>query len=76
MANFKNGLSDDEAKIRTFRNLVPAYRQKVSDIDSQILQLQNDKREYERQIDEMSMFLSEHGQTPKTMAEWSKDLGN
>ena len=75
MANFPNGLSDDEARTRTFRNLVPAYRQRIGDIDSKILELQHEKRTYERQIQEMTSFLKDHGQVPRTMAEWSREMG-
>jgi transcription initiation factor TFIID subunit TAF12 len=76
MAKFQNGLSDDEAKIRTYRNLVPAYRQETGDIKDQITNLQQLLGLREKQIEEMTSFLEDHGQVPKTMAEWSKDMGN
>lgn len=70
------GLSEDEAKIRTFKNLIPAYRQRIGDNDDNILKLKHENYSTQRQIDEMREFLKAHGQKEHTMAEWSKECGH
>lgn len=70
------GLSYDESKIRTYKNLIPAYRQRISGNNDIILAAQHENRCYERQIEEMREFLKSVGQKEHTMAEWSEECGH
>jgi peptidoglycan hydrolase CwlO-like protein len=63
-------------KIATMKNLIPAYRQRISDNNDIILKAQGENRIYEKQIDEMREFLKSRGEKEHTMAEWSKECGH
>ena len=71
-----NGLSYDESKIRTYKNLIPAYRQRIGDNNDIILKAQHETRCYERQIEEMREFLKSQGEKEHTMMEWSEECGH
>ena len=43
---------------------------------NEIIKLQGEQRMVERQIDEMTTFLAEHGQVPRTMEEWAKEVNH
>ena len=73
--NVPFSLTDDEqCKIRTYKNLVPAFRQKASDISNKIIALQGEKRHLDSEVESMTKYLEHYGEVPLTMAEWSKEM--
>jgi hypothetical protein len=75
MENTPFKLTDDEkCKLRTYKNLVPAFRQKASDISNKIIALQGEKRHLDSEVESMTKYLEHYGEVPLTMAEWSKEM--
>lgn len=69
------GLTEDEAKVRTFRNLVPAFQVRNQAIETEIAALVREQAEKERSIEEMVEFLKQHGQQPLSIADWKRTGG-
>ena len=66
------GIDEEQCKIRTYRNLVPAHKVRLEKIKEEMVELVNERHQLETSLSEMKVFLLVRGETPLTIEEWRR----